>query len=96
MAPKPNIIPKILFYLLMFPILALLIRGMKSKSTAIKHQFKATHKKIILFILMFSILVLLILGILITLWYTFGEKMERKGEAPDYVSTAAFLNREVC
>ena len=45
---------------------------------------------------MFSILVLLVLGILITLWYTFGEKIEKGGEVPAYVSTAVFDSKGIC
>ena len=69
---------------------------MPPRLTSIKRRFKATHKKVILFILMFSILVLLVLGILITLWYTFGEKIEKGGEVPAYVSTAVSDNKRLC
>jgi len=46
---------------------------------------------------MFAILVLLIIGILITLWYTFAEKMDQvSGEVPAYVSSADIHNNGVC
>jgi len=70
---------------------------MPSTFTSIKHRFKATRRKVILFILMFAILALLIVGILITIWYTFGEKLDQvSGEVPAYVSTADFHNNGVC
>jgi hypothetical protein len=70
---------------------------MAEKLTLIQRLLKAGHKKVILFILMFSILVLLILGILITLWYTFGEKLDIRGEVQTYVfSKAVFNNKGVC
>jgi flagellar basal body-associated protein FliL len=69
---------------------------MKQKLIAIRHRFRATRKKVILFILMFFILTLLIAGIIITLWYTFGEKLDQNSEVPPYVSTAACHNKEVC
>ena len=68
---------------------------MTKRLSLIQRILKASHKKVILFILMFSILVLLILGILITLWYTFGKE-EVSGDVPAYVSTAAFDNRGLC
>jgi len=68
---------------------------MTSEHTGIKRKVRTTRKKVILFILMFSILMLLIIGIMITLWYTFG-KDEVSGEVPAYVSTAAFDNRGLC
>lgn len=68
---------------------------MMPEHTEIKRKVRTTRKKVILFILMFSILVLLILGIMITLWYTFG-KDEVSGEVPAYVSTAVFDNKGLC
>ncbi|MFA6104047.1 MAG: hypothetical protein WCV67_13190 [Victivallaceae bacterium] len=69
---------------------------MLQKLTWLQRLLKASHKKVFLFILMFSILVLLIIGILITLWYTFGEKIEKGGEVPAYVSTAVFDSKGIC
>ena len=68
---------------------------MPKKLSLMQRILKASHKKVILFVLMFSILVLLIIGILITLWYTFGKE-EVSGDVPAYVSTAAFGNRGLC
>ncbi|MEI8247744.1 MAG: hypothetical protein WCI51_18050 [Lentisphaerota bacterium] len=68
---------------------------MPKKLSLIQRILKASHKKVILFVLMFSILVLLIIGIIITLWYTFG-KDEVSGEVPAYVSAAIFNNKGVC
>lgn len=92
---QPNTIIKVLFSLILFPLMVFLIKGQKDEPATIKRRFKATHKKVILFIIMFSILVLMIIGIIITLWYTFG-KDEVSGEVPAYVSAAIFNNKGVC
>lgn len=95
MTGKSSTIIKVLLSLLLLPLLVFFIKGLKEEPGTPKRHFKATHKKIILFILMFSILVLLIVGILITIWYTFG-KDEVSGEVPAYVSTAVFDNKGLC